>query len=349
MSSRRARQRQVSREGKRFGGRAFTYGAIPPRAGPARLAWCAKVAQSHYAEGTRNLGTALVQLTEILPRGLKSLPKPLADLHVARSAESARSTGRLRVTEWFALRERVAAFDRELGEVGVATLFDSRWEGAERAANDAVRAGATAFHCMNAGLTEIDRLGGPDNGFERQSWLDALDRAHALVHTAGELVGGLFGCKLEVNDGHWMNTCGVAAAHIPLGMSAGFTARHVCTVCNEDLIDCPHQLGIRYTTTVVKDADGECSACAEDDCDHMPGSQVSVVAQPRLVDLVLYEISATPNPRDPRNRIESIEVSTEELVEALGRMPRGGERIWSHACIWPCTDTAPAALMRGNI
>jgi hypothetical protein len=149
-----------------------------------------------------------------------------------------------------------------------------------------------------------------------------------------------------------LDTCRLSLMHLRLGMSAGFTARRHCSVCDSDLsdFDCDHIPGTAYAATAGRRQDGSCTICGGIDCaTHSPGSVCTVVAHAviREVDR-LDEISAVPRPRDPLARPTSIEIT----AEAVARLP-GSEIedavLHCERCAVPCTGFTSAEEALGGL
>lgn len=162
-----------------------------------------------------------------------------------------------------------------------------------------------------------------------------FDRSHTELHVAGDIVGGLFGCVLEFDDG-WFDTCPTSLAHIPLGNSIGFDAAYACTVCQQDPSECEHFLGKVYAVTARPLDGGECSVCSELTCIHEIGAEYRVSAGRTIVNAHIREISLVNRPRDPLARITAREVDAKELEGLLGHVPTGEDRVLDHTCMACC-------------
>jgi len=340
-----------SNEGRPIGGRVLTYGVIPPQAGPGRVQWCLEYGTSALDLANRALGSLLRDLIVLVPGGLPTLPAayPLEALHEERYAFR---LGKQRVRQWFALRTRIEQRDDVMEVISGSRVADSQtWLDAEAIAHAAVRHSAEAVHCLREAERAATAL--PDDDFE-PGLIDGLVaqtqemvvRAHHCVHAAGEVIGGLFGCRAEYENGSWTSRCGTELMHIDLGFSAGFTARHACSICDLDLSECEHLPGTRYPVVMRRSADGTCNVCNEVECRHVEGETAEAVATVKLQDAVLHEVSMTPRPRDPRNRIETLGLDSSEMHERLGRQPQPDDAIWLHGCMYPCRgfSEAPAPV-----
>jgi hypothetical protein len=131
--------------------------------------------------------------------------------------------------------------------------------------------------------------------------------AHVHLHRIGELVGGIYGCWYEFKDDRWMDTCLVSLAHTRMGLSAGFTARRLCSICGKDVSECEHHPGWLYPVDATREDDGTCNVCGEKKCDHVVGATYYVRPSVKLDSPVLREVSLTPEPRDPSLLITSMD------------------------------------------
>lgn len=131
--------------------------------------------------------------------------------------------------------------------------------------------------------------------------------ADLQLHRIGELVGGLYGCWYEFKNDRWFDTCLVRMAHLHMGLSAGFTAKRLCSICGEDFSECDHHPDRLYPVSAERAA-GDCNICgASAECDHDPGAEYLVRPTIRLDSAVMREVSLTPNPRDPSLMITSLQ------------------------------------------
>ena len=287
----------------------------------------------------RQHGATLISLIGLLPRGLPSLPTPML-LSDAMSPDLRNELGEQRVRLWFGLRDSLwtlrgtsSAFDHRYVTAGLADCEDA----GRRALASAVEA-YIWFDDASRDLhpRTLVQVGVSSTGAIQGCFIERLVQdAHLLLHQAGELVGGLFGCLITAKDGTWFDRCEVALAHLRFGNSAGITMSYSCSICALPVGTCAHILGDIYDVQVEKSG-SECSACGEACIEHVDGQVVRLVAEPRPVNPVLHEISLTPRPRDPLCRITARSIGTDQLVRHLGRHPQVDEVVWDHGCMHPC-------------
>jgi len=115
-------------------------------------------------------------------------------------------------------------------------------------------------------------------------WAEGLpeeETIHELMHELGRWVRQTFGCTILAHDGVYEQRCPVALAHSRMGMSVGFTARRLCSLCGEDLSECPHMPDTAYLVPGGIGPTGCCPVCLSKTCvEHDPGRtyRVSAVA-----------------------------------------------------------------------
>jgi hypothetical protein len=153
---------------------------------------------------------------------------------------------------------------------------------------------------------------------------DGASQCHDTVHAIGEYVASNFGCDREHNGKIWLTRCPLLLSHFRIGFSMGFTATRFCTICGEDIFDCPHILGHEYPRFGGPGPGGDCLVCGADDClDHMQGNEYLAEAQSVIRDVdELREVSLVPRPRDPLARISALSLLQSEVASCS--IPTGG-------------------------
>ncbi|MEY9966573.1 hypothetical protein ABIA33_004638 [Streptacidiphilus sp. MAP12-16] len=162
------------------------------------------------------------------------------------------------------------------------------------------------------------------------------DLAHRHAHEVAALTSGLFGCAFEYREGTYWDVCPVSLMHQRWGMSMGFTAIRMCSICSEDLDTCPHLLGTRYQVTVTRTDEGQCNVCGTQECPHKVGQSVGAYPYPVMADGAIHEVSMVSRPRDPLARLNKIEISMDLLTKTLGKEPTG-QKITCYRCLHPCS------------
>jgi hypothetical protein len=334
-------ERGRSTPGLRFRSIMLHLGTMPPAAGPARTDWCLEHGLASLKIARRSYGLALRKVLAHLPHGL-GLP-PAYPLHELHSEKAATVIGRERMESWFGVRKRLDVLDEHMRQRNLM-LYDAEWQEADKASRTALQSAADGFNWLDDARKDLDHgqliditsfTGQPSNP---QTADTLVDQAHAMVHSAGELVGGLFGCRMTYDEDRWYDECVVSLLHLRFGTSAGLRVRYECTVCREDPGDCEHEPGQTYAVSAARSEEGVCTVCDKAECPaHEQGVIYEIVADTKLADPYLREVTLTPRPRDPLCRITGRSVDDDYLRATLGRLPEPGEIVLDHTCMYPCT------------
>ena len=203
-----------------------------------------------------------------------------------------------------------------------------------------IRVWATIHRQLSDRSDGLDEL--PGEASARRALVHAVDAYHDLagtnrawsshlrVHRVGEYVSGVYGCWHEDESGVWFEVCPVRLAHIPLGLSVGFTGTHLCSLCGLDISDCEHLPGTPYALEARND-NGVCSVCGEADCGHGEGELYAVYQHGVIAEATMHEVSLTPRPREPRARITAVELDPQP--QPPSRSIRGLRCL---SCLGPC-------------
>jgi hypothetical protein len=309
---------------------------LPPASGPARTAQCLSEGLQRLASAEMLYADAVCRLAPLLPRGWRDAPSP-AGLDTPGKGALVAAAGRQRVRRWFRLARRVQRL-REVAEDFGAGWVAAELDAIEQCSRAGLRAAADGYNFLEDASWDLPAATGlvSDDGIDFGSLRDALRRSHALVHVLGDTVGGLFGCELAYDDGEWFDECVTSLLHVRYGNSMGFTARHVCTVCDGDFAAYGHERDRTYAVKAARRADGTCTACGGTDCQHRPGDTMEVRATSVMSDITLHEVSLVPRPRDPLARITARQIDKGELEAFLGGGVDGGTRVLGHDCMHQC-------------
>jgi hypothetical protein len=294
-------------------------GPQPPAVGPERTNYCIERGLDALADALRSYGGALRRITPHLRDGLR-LPRTyaLADIH---SLSAARMIGDRRVEAWFALRDALHETDHRYREQLAVRYLGQDWQDAGDCARLGLDKACEAYRWLNDVALDVQPATSLDLkgfGFARATMPSEIHNlvaeAHGLAHSAGELVGGLFGCRIMRAQSGWVDTCKLSLLHLDFGLSPGWTQRLVCSICDADAGECDHILGQTY----------------------MSVEQVATIATFKSVDPIMHEVTLVPRPRHPLARIAERGVEEQKLIAALGRKPREMENVLDHDCMYPC-------------
>jgi hypothetical protein len=290
---------------------------LPPASGPARKAALEAEGRRLLAEAHREYG---VVLAEVLIAAGSAVPPP-ADLDRPWQPGAGRALVAERRAQWRQTRRLLALASAQFSRssrpapIGQGTASLRRLE--ERA-RGALAAAVNAFdHLEDTALAS---------------------EAHAWAHTIGEMVAGLFGCRAQRENDRWFDVCRLSLMHLRVGMSPGFAARRLCSLCNQDLTTCDHVPGATYAVAAARRADGSCNICGSAErCTHTPGATylVAVHGIVREADR-LDEISTVARPRDPLARVNAVEIPA-DVIAAMPNHDAANASLHCEWCVAPCT------------
>jgi hypothetical protein len=307
-------------------GYAVRFGVLPPPvAGPARMAALEAEGQRLLAEARRGYGAVLAQ---VLIAAGSTVPPPV-DLDRPWSPDTGRALVTARRARWQETRQLL---DAAAGQFSLSSPSAPKQRGA----------------AFLGGLEEKARgaLNAAVDAFDHLEDTNLASDAHAWAHMIGEMVAGLFGCRAKRQNDRWFDVCRLSLMHLRVGLSAGFVARRLCSICDRDqssLPACGHTHGTTYSRSAARLADGSCTICGNLRClTHTPGESYPVLAcaQVRDVDR-LDDISPVPRPRDPLARYTAIEIP-DYAVAHLPNHDAKDASLFCEWCVTPCTGFTSA-------
>jgi hypothetical protein len=146
------------------------------------------------------------------------------------------------------------------------------------------------------------------------NWLEDTEYAnttHQLLDSAGHYVRVTFGCELTFSKGRYRQTCPVALAHIRIGFSPEtYIEGFDCTVCGEDVAQCPHVSGREY--------DG-------------------VICRQRPRGFRFLASAMVNRPEQPDARITSMTVDVPGLPATIFGERQGHASVSCNRCLEPCS------------
>jgi hypothetical protein len=170
--------------------------------------------------------------------------------------------------------------------------------------------------------------------------LPPFHEAHEALDEAGLWVRTTFGCSLSQQGTSYSQTCPVALAHVRVGLSPGLEVGFIrCSICWADAESCPHITRESYSDIPCrKSPDGTCNLCRRTDCPHEVGVSLGPARCFHLVEeiVAVREVSFVGRPSQPDARIEIMNMSHQELREALGPDWEPGMPVSCDRCLSPC-------------
>ena len=162
------------------------------------------------------------------------------------------------------------------------------------------------------------------------------ERQHEFMHAIGRWTRKRFGCALEFDGEKYARTCPIDIAHKRMGFSIGFTGKRVCSVCGEDLSECPHRRGRSYWVRGGPRGSAPCPVCLQEACRHRRNRLYRVSVVSMVTAIKGREVSVVAQPANPEARFVSIPVSTDRLVHAFGPGFKAGRRVSCDKCLGAC-------------
>jgi hypothetical protein len=166
---------------------------------------------------------------------------------------------------------------------------------------------------------------------------DLEDSQHELMHKIGRWTRRTFGCRLHFDGESYTEKCPIAIAHKRFGFSPGYTARHVCSICGDDLSECPHLRSRLYWVRGGLNDSGVCPICMQENCKRHRADRLYQARPVSIVtDLEGLEVSLVGRPANPEARLLSIPVSMERLAEEFGPAFTAGMPVRCDRCLGDC-------------
>ncbi len=160
---------------------------------------------------------------------------------------------------------------------------------------------------------------------------------HELMHRIGRWTRKTFNCYLgfDDKDGYYRR-CPLDIAHIRVGMSIGFIADRLCSLCRNDLSECIHLPGRAYWVRGGSQATGTCQVCLEKSCRHRSDRLYCAQAISIVESGTVREVSLVPRPANPEARLTRIGIPSTDLAEVLGASFVRGMAVSCDKCLGEC-------------
>jgi hypothetical protein len=160
---------------------------------------------------------------------------------------------------------------------------------------------------------------------------------HTLMHEIGLWTRQRFGCSLPFDGKRYERRCPIDIAHKRFGFSVGYTATAICSICGEDVSECPHLPDKEYWVRGGVGASGHCPVCmAEADCQHRADRLYRVTLTKIITKMDVREISLVSRPAGVTTRLLVISVDNADLIEALGPDFEVGMPVSCDKCLNGC-------------
>lgn len=163
------------------------------------------------------------------------------------------------------------------------------------------------------------------------------DTVHQEMDRAAAWVRQTFGCTVAREGTEYFQRCPVALAHTRVGLSVGGYAHKRCSLCGDDLSECPHLPGVAYLVPGGPDDLGWCRVCLrEQGCEHASDQTYRAGLVSTIVEMTLEEVSIVAKPAQPDARLSSISISVDDLRRALGDRFVAGMDVSCDRCLKAC-------------
>jgi hypothetical protein len=160
--------------------------------------------------------------------------------------------------------------------------------------------------------------------------------SHALMHRIGKWRRKELGCWLDYGAGRYRQVCPIAIAHKRIGFSIGFIAKRHCSICGEDLSECPHDRSRSYWVPGGAGTTGRCRVCRATDCGHAADYLYRAPVISVVTELELREISVVGRPAQPEARLTELPIDLQDLGESLGPNFAPGVPVSCDKCLHQC-------------
>lgn len=142
---------------------------------------------------------------------------------------------------------------------------------------------------------------------------------HDLMHEIGRWTRQHFGCSVHFDGERYAQRCPLDIAHKRMGFSVGYTAKPVCSICGDDVSECPHLPQKLYWVRGGSGPSGYCPVCmGEGGCRHDPDRLYPATPTRIVKELQIREVSLVSRPAGVTTRLTELPIDTTKLVHALG-------------------------------
>lgn len=176
------------------------------------------------------------------------------------------------------------------------------------------------------------------------NWLEGTpleSTAHHDLHQIGRFAREELseGCRLHWTGQSYEIRCPVRIGHKRFGLSPGMIVKEtLCSLCGEDISDCPHARGTFYEIDGGFNHAGYCRVCAKKDCSDNEHGRGTHRVRPIgiITEAELEEVSIVAKPAQPDARLSALPVDTEQLGRHLGPNFQAGMRVNCDYCLGRC-------------
>jgi hypothetical protein len=160
---------------------------------------------------------------------------------------------------------------------------------------------------------------------------------HTLMHELGRWTRQRFGCTVHFDGERYSQRCPLDIAHKRFGFSIGYTAAPICSICGEDISECPHLPDKEYWERGGVGPSGYCPVCMrQGGCGHRSDRLYRVTPGRIITEAKLREVSIVARPAGVTTRLTELPIDTEKLVQRLGPGFEVGMPVSCDLCVAGC-------------
>jgi hypothetical protein len=170
-------------------------------------------------------------------------------------------------------------------------------------------------------------------------WEPSNESYRNHLHVVGRGIHDRFGCIIKFEDKSYQVDCPVMLSHSKGGFSIGGPAKVLCSICEDNFLDCPHVPGERYSTVATKIAGNTCNICCAESCSHVQGQLYEEVwVTGIVVDMSLDHVAYVDRPADPLCCVHKYSLSKIDILKELSEEEKavfvyGETPLHCHHCI----------------
>ena len=179
---------------------------------------------------------------------------------------------------------------------------------------------------------------------------DQEEAQHMLMHKIGRWTRKRFGCSVTFEDGRYLRRCPIDIAHKRFGFSVGYTAILLCSICGEDVSECPHLRSKAYWVRGGVGPSGYCPVCMGQACGH-DHDRLYRVTVDWVPNMQAREVSLVSRPAGVTTRLTELPLSSDDLREKLGPAFEVGMPVSCDLCLgrcWGFTELSDDEAGEGN-
>jgi hypothetical protein len=165
---------------------------------------------------------------------------------------------------------------------------------------------------------------------------DAEEAQHELMHRIGRWTRRNFGCAVEFDGDRYVRRCPIDIAHKRMGFSVGYSATLLCSICGEDVSECPHLRSSAYWARGGVGPSGFCPVCMGQSCAHSNDRLYRVTVSQVVTNMRMREVSLVSRPAGVTTRFTELPLAIEDLQAKFGSEFEVGMPVSCDLCLTGC-------------